>query len=232
MPVETYTHAGSHLASSATTSEVAQLYFFVNRAEADKWMLRTCELRALVSATSASHHLALHSCYSWLAQLLAALRPLAASSSSANSNQDSNSKLSSKSKGSTTNNTATANSADFNTGTTTTAAAVSSAAVNTTVPGEVANKESTQAPPKRIRILKPQGPPEASKPRSVVKVQYSRDRGSLDQKRSSSGCEAQAYTADTSGGAHGGSEAPDGSRHALQDKQKGFVVNDTTATGT
>ena len=63
---------GSHLAGPAGTSDVAQLYFFVNRAEADKWMLRTCELRALVAATSATPHLALHSCYAWLAQLTGA----------------------------------------------------------------------------------------------------------------------------------------------------------------
>lgn len=48
--------------------------------------------------------------------------------------------------------------------------------------------------PKPIKILRPQHPPEASKPRSVVKVQYQRKAEAQEQKRSSSGIEAPAAT--------------------------------------
>lgn len=220
-------HAGSHLASSATTSEVAQLYFFVNRAEADKWMLRTCELRALVSATSASHHLALHSCYSWLAQLLAALRPLAVaadrstaavSTAAANSNANSNRTI--------TNSEFTPASAPLAHASSNTLVSVVGTGDKDTSAGDsskLLNTSSTEStatpvpvPAKQIRILKPHGPPEASKPRTVVKVQYNRGRASLDQKRSSSGCETNPSTSSV---AHALVEAPPVLQHHAQDKQ-------------
>lgn len=229
--------AGCHLAGEAGTSEVAQLYFFVNRAEADKWMLRTCELRALVSATSASPHLALHSCYAWLAQLLAALRPFAAAATSNRSNP-SNPLHSNLNRGAT--NTVTgANSTVYPTvhgahasGSTgiagDTGESFSGAKQSHGKEPTVPSNEESSAPTKQIRILKPQGPPEASKPRSVVKVQYSRDRTSLEQARSSGGGES----------GHAGTTPPtnavDAARaamHHAHDKQRSSSLTTGAATG-
>lgn len=159
-------------------------------------MLRTCELRALVSAMSVSQHLALHSCYSWLTQLLSALRPLSVASSSANLNSNGSNAPNSNSN---------SNRNVLQLGATTQSATTGSepaAAVESKAATEEANSTqdntsagSTAAPAKQIRILKPQGPREASKPRSVVKVQYSRGRSSSEQKRSSSGCEVNVVAA-------------------------------------
>lgn len=151
--------AGSQLLTRKSISDVAQLYFFVNRSETDKWMLRTCELRARVAFVAASQHVALHAAFTWLLQLLSAARHFAITSSAKKSTEQDE------------------------------AAAKSSRAVQSSGL-EVGGIEAVA--PKPVKILRPQHPPEASKPRSVVKVQYQRKQDAPEQKRSSSGNEGPA----------------------------------------
>eukprot|EP00892_Ulva_mutabilis_P006373 jgi/Ulvmu1/4107/UM019_0086.1 len=139
-------HTGSQLLATHSISDVAQLYFFVNRSETDKWMLRTCELRARAACAAASQHVALHAAFAWLLQVLSAARhyTLVVTAKKAPEAEEPPSNPNSSA-------------------------------------GNQAAGGIEAVAPKPIKILRPQHPPEASKPRSVVKVQYQRKPEAAEQ---------------------------------------------------
>ena len=138
---------GSQLLAHHSASDVAQLYFFVNRTETDKWILRTCELRARVACDSASQHVALHAASAWLLQLLSATRHFIATLAKKAPDMEE--------------------------------AAAKAHQVAHSV--DLVSGGIEAVAPKPIKILRPQHPPEASKPRSVVKVQYQRKQECSEQ---------------------------------------------------
>jgi hypothetical protein len=139
--------AGGLLSPSVPPGQAASLYFYVNRAETERWFLRTCELRTLSAVAAAHPQAAVHAGFVWLRQLLTALQHLAAASAEASSTPPGNNE----------------------------ALKVSSGKSVAKESGkQVAEDQARAEPQKTVKILRaPQGPA-VLLPRSVVKVSYRR----------------------------------------------------------
>ena len=156
-------------------SQQASLYFFVNRAETDRWFLRTCELCTLAYAVAGLPHATVHAGFVWLRQLLSALRQFSAA--------------------------AAAEAADAKAGAQRAKAAAEKKAAAQRVREDNSRQKSKQPesgsaeppapPPKVYKILRAEGPPKVSLPRTVSK-----------QPRASSASAAAAVSAAGAGAKH------------------------------
>ena len=187
--------AGVLMQPGQSPSPQACLYFFVNRAETDKWFVRMCELRTLAQAATALPHLTVYAASSWLNQLLLVLRQFAATAAAKRSDK-------AKTVPAASGTQALARSGDPS----------SRTGHNKGSRSNLTEGGTSKSAPKPVRILRAEGPHEASLPRSVQKLPYHRKGEASGDAGSGSGTPGASAADGASAGSSAGAAASQAAR--------------------